>query len=178
LTGACCTVPAPSTALRITRRKLTTPTPRPIHHACGTLSDTHALFHPGTPTRACMRSAASYGTRGGEWELTARAACGCVAGRLAAAYCCRSASSWENPEYGTDDCRLCGPADGSWKGTSASGDSKVTDEGLRAAERGLPALTSKRYNTPVGAEKLVVSSPSTCRVCCEVRRAADGLAAV
>jgi hypothetical protein len=57
----------------------------------------------------------------------------------------------ENPEYGTDDCRLCGPADGSWKGTIASGDSKVTDEGMRAV-RGLPALTSKwynLYNTPV-----------------------------
>jgi hypothetical protein len=34
------------------------------------------------------------------------------------------------------------------KGTSASGDSKVTEVGLPAVV-GLPALTSKKYNTPV-----------------------------
>jgi hypothetical protein len=45
------------------------------------------------------------------------------------------------------------------------------------AVRGLPALTSNRYNKPVGAEELAVSSPSTCRGYCEVRRAADGVAA-
>jgi hypothetical protein len=35
------------------------------------------------------------------------------------------------------------------KGTSASGDSKVTDEGVPAVLSLLPVLTSKRYNTPV-----------------------------
>jgi hypothetical protein len=42
------------------------------------------------------------------------------------------------------------------------------------AVRGLSALTSNRYNKPVGAEKLAVSSPSTCQGYCEVRRAAEG----
>jgi hypothetical protein len=53
LTGACCTVPAPSTALRITRRKLTTPTPRPIHHACGNAM--HRFRHTRAPTPAHPR---------------------------------------------------------------------------------------------------------------------------
>jgi hypothetical protein len=48
-----------------------------------------------------------------------------------------------------------------------------THVGMRAV-RGLPALTSNRYNKPVGAEKLAVSYPSTCQGYCEVRRAAEG----
>ena len=59
-------------------------------------------------------------------------------------------------ECGTCCAWLAGydPCSGQWllelsrKVTSASGDSRVTDEGMRAV-RGLPALTSKTYNTPV-----------------------------
>jgi hypothetical protein len=58
--------------------------------------------------------------------------------------------------------------------TSASGDFKV--HGVGRLRSHLPALTSN--NTPVGAEKRAVSSPSTYRGYCEVHRAADGVKAV
>ena len=53
------------------------------------------------------------------------------------------------------------------------GCAKVTDERMRAVSS-VTGLTSKRYNTPVGAEKRAVASPSTCRSYCEVRWAAEG----
>jgi hypothetical protein len=48
------------------------------------------------------------------------------------------------------------------KGTSASGDSKVTCEGMRAV-RGLPALTSKRYSTAGFGREACCVIFSTCR---------------
>jgi hypothetical protein len=71
---------------------------------------------------------------------------------------------------GADDCRSCGPADGSWKGTGASGDSKRVDEGMSAVRSVTWAHVN---NTPVRAEKRAVSSLSTCRCYCEVRWAAE-----
>jgi hypothetical protein len=51
----------------------------------------------------------------------------------------------------------------------------VTDEGMRAV-RSVAGLTCKKTTRRSWVEQmeLAASSPSTCRSCCEVRRAAEG----